>query len=75
LTDINVWRLARGIRIELPLRNDEVIYGLGLQCKHLELNGWRRTLYAASGDDNGAGISHATVPLDKYEGIVKAHFA
>ncbi len=63
LTGIKVWRLARGIRIELPLRNDEVIYGLGLQCKHLEQNGWRRTLYTAPGDDNGTGMSHAPVPF------------
>lgn len=63
LTDIKVWRMVLGIRIELPLGNDEVIYGLGLQCKHLEQNGWRRTLYTASGDDNGAGMSHAPVPF------------
>ncbi len=60
---IKVWRMARGCRIELPLGAGEVIYGLGLQCKHLEQNGWRRTLYAASGDDNGAGMGHAPVPL------------
>jgi alpha-D-xyloside xylohydrolase len=63
LAGIQVWRLARGIRIELPLRADEVIYGLGLQCKHLEQNGWRRTLYTASGDDNGAGMGHAPIPF------------
>lgn len=60
---IKVWRMAPGCRIELPLGAGEVIYGLGLQCKHLEQNGWRRTLYAASGDDNGAGMGHAPVPL------------
>ncbi len=63
LQGIRVWRMARGCRIELPLGNGELIYGLGLQCKHLEQNGWRRTLYTASGDDNGAGMSHAPVPF------------
>lgn len=63
LLGIRVWRTARGCRIELPLGNGEVVYGLGLQCKHLEQNGWRRTLYTASGDDNGAGMSHAPVPF------------
>jgi alpha-D-xyloside xylohydrolase len=60
---ITVWRLARGCRLELPLGNGEVIYGLGLQCKHLVQNGWRRTLFAGSGDDNGKGVSHAPVPF------------
>ncbi len=60
---IHVVRMARGCRIELPLRNDEVIYGLGLQCKHLEQNGCRRTLYTASGDDDGGGMGHAPVPF------------
>ncbi len=63
LQGIKVWRTARGCRIELPLGSGEVVYGLGLQCKHLEQNGWRRTLYTASGDDNGAGMSHAPVPF------------
>ena len=60
---INIWQMARGCRIELPLDTGEVIYGLGLQCKHLEQNGWRRTLYTAPGDNNGAGMSHAPVPF------------
>ncbi|MEI7945306.1 MAG: TIM-barrel domain-containing protein [bacterium] len=63
LKGIKIWRMTRGCRIELPLGNAELIYGLGLQCKHLEQNGWRRTLYTASGDDNGAGMSHAPVPF------------
>ena len=60
---VKFWRMARGCRIELPLSASESIYGLGLQCKHLEQNGWRRTLYTASGDDNGKGMSHAPVPF------------
>ena len=60
---VKVWRLARGCRIELPLGKSEVIYGLGLQCKHLEQNGWQRTLYTAPGDNTGAGMSHAPVPF------------
>lgn len=63
LRGIKVWQMARGVRIELPLKSAEVIYGLGLQCKHLEQNGWRRTLFAASGDDDGKGMSHAPVPF------------
>jgi alpha-D-xyloside xylohydrolase len=60
---IKIVRTARGCRIELPLKSSETIYGLGLQCKHLEQNGWRRTLFAAAGDDNGKGMSHAPVPF------------
>ncbi len=63
LAAIHVVRMARGCRIELPLANSEVIYGLGLQCKHLEQNGWRRTLFAMSGDNDGKGMSHAPVPF------------
>jgi len=63
LKGIKVWQMVRGCRLELPLGNDEVIYGLGLQCKHLEQNGWRRTLYTTPGDNNGAGMSHAPVPF------------
>ena len=60
---IKVWRAARGCRVELPLDDGEVIYGLGLQCKHLVQNGRRRTLYTASGDNDGSGMSHAPVPF------------
>ncbi|MGA2499753.1 MAG: TIM-barrel domain-containing protein, partial [Tepidisphaeraceae bacterium] len=60
---IKIVRMARGCRIELPLASGEIIYGLGLQCKHLEQNGWRRTLFTASGDDNGKGMGHAPVPF------------
>jgi len=63
LRGIKVWSMTRGVRIELPLDKAELIYGLGLQCKHLEENGWRRTLFAASGDDDGKGMSHAPVPF------------
>ena len=64
LTGIKVWQLAGGgCRIQLPLNTNEVIYGLGLQCKQLEQNGRSRTLYAWSGDDNGTGMSHAPVPF------------
>ncbi len=60
---IRVWRLARGCRIELPLGAAETIYGMGLQCRHLEQNGWRRTIYADAGDNDGSGMSHAPVPF------------
>jgi len=60
---IRVWRLARGCRVELPLGAAEVIYGMGLQCRHLEQNGWRRTIYADAGDNDGSGMSHAPVPF------------
>ena len=60
---MHIVRMARGCRIELPLSTGEIIYGLGLQCKHLEQNGWRKTLFAASGDNNGKGMSHAPVPF------------
>ena len=62
LRAIKVWHMARGVRIELPLQKAEMIYGLGLQCKHLEQNGWRRTLSAGAGD-NGKGVGHAPVPF------------
>ncbi len=62
LRGIKVWHMARGVRIELPLQKAEMIYGLGLQCKHLEQNGWRRTLSAGAGD-NGKGACHAPVPF------------
>ncbi len=63
LRGIKIWSMTRGVRIELPLNSGEVIYGLGLQCKHLEQNGWRRMLFAAPGDDSGKGMSHAPVPF------------
>jgi alpha-D-xyloside xylohydrolase len=64
LTGITVWQLTNGgCRIVLPLGANEMIYGLGLQCKHVVQNGLSRTLYAWSGDDNGTGMSHAPVPF------------
>src|SRR5579883_6593 len=60
---ITVWRMNRGCRVELPLASSEMIYGLGLQCKHLAQNGWRRTLFTMAGDNNGKGMSHAPVPF------------
>ena len=60
---ITVWRMNRGCRVELPLASSEMIYGLGLQCKHLAQNGWRRTLFTMAGDNNGKGMSHAPAPF------------
>ena len=60
--NIKVWQLARGLRIELPMEAGEMIYGLGLQCKHLVQNGWYKTLIT-NASDNGKGTSHAPVPF------------
>lgn len=60
LEGIRVWRLKRGCRIELPMKTDEIIYGLGLQCKNLIQNGRSNRLLTAPGDD-AKGAGHAPV--------------
>jgi len=63
VASVKFWRMDRGCRIELPFNNNERIYGLGLQCKSLIQNGWRKTLLCAPSDADSKGKGHAPVPF------------
>ena len=54
---------GRGCRVHLPLADDEMIYGLGLQFKSFEQRGRKKTLRVNADPITDAGDSHAPVPF------------
>ena len=67
LKDIHVTETTRGVRVEVPFRTGEVIYGLGLQCRNLIQNGSRKTLFTTASDSLKGG-SHAPFPFMRAPG-------
>ena len=54
---------TRGLVVTIPLKNDEQIYGLGLQLKSFLQNGKKKTLRVNSDPIYDIGDSHAPVPF------------
>lgn len=63
LSDLKISVRPRGTLIEIPIQKDEKLFGLGLQCKYLIQNGFRKQLQTNATDPDGKGRSHAPVPF------------
>jgi alpha-D-xyloside xylohydrolase len=63
LAAIRGMRTARGCMIQLPLRPDEQIYGLGLQMLSFSQRGKKKTVRVNADPKYDTGDSHAPVPF------------
>ncbi len=53
----------RGVLVRIPVRKDEMIYGLGLQMKGFQLRGCKKLLRVNADPELDTGDSHAPVPF------------
>ncbi len=53
----------RGVIIRIPLKRDEMIYGLGLQMKDFQMRGTKKLLRVNADPEVNTGDSHAPVPF------------
>lgn len=63
IKDISFRRTARGIAIELPLAEDEQLYGLGLNTRSFSLNGRRSWVIPSDNPEAETNESHAPEPF------------
>ncbi|MEH7117142.1 TIM-barrel domain-containing protein [Neobacillus vireti] len=61
--DIQIKETAKGLKIELPLRADEQIYGFGLQLHRMNHTGRKKVIRVNSDPVADTGDSHAPVPF------------
>jgi alpha-D-xyloside xylohydrolase len=61
--DIQIRKTARGLKIELPLKADEQIYGFGLQLHRMNHTGRKKVIRVNSDPVADTGDSHAPVPF------------
>lgn len=61
--EITFRKTARGCLLELPLAEDEQVYGLGLQLKGFNHRQTKKTLRVNADPATNAGDSHAPVPF------------
>jgi alpha-D-xyloside xylohydrolase len=62
LGDIQIRENSRGLVIEIPLRDDEHIYGFGLQMNSFDQKGLRKKPVVNAYPVNNVGYSHAPMP-------------
>ncbi|HEY9194943.1 MAG TPA: hypothetical protein VIM77_01715, partial [Mucilaginibacter sp.] len=62
LNDIRIKQTERGIAVEIPLGNDEHIYGFGLQMNSFDQKGLRKKPVVNAYPVNDVGYSHAPMP-------------
>jgi alpha-D-xyloside xylohydrolase len=60
--DIHIRENERGIVVEIPLMNDEHIYGFGLQMNSFDQRGLRKKPIVNAYPVNNVGYSHAPLP-------------
>ncbi len=53
----------RGVVVRIPLKSDELIYGLGLQMKDFQMRGSKKLLRVNADPELNTGDSHAPVPF------------
>lgn len=63
LNDIRIVTTDRGCQIEVPLADDEQIYGFGLQIETFEQRGLRKRPIVNDNPYGGLGLSHAPQPF------------
>ena len=63
LYDIRIVTTDRGCQIEVPLADDEQIYGFGLQIETFEQRGLRKRPIVNDNPYGGLGLSHAPQPF------------
>lgn len=63
LNDIRIVTTDRGCQIEVPLADDEQIYGFGLQIETFEQRGLRKRPIVNDNPYGGRGLSHAPQPF------------
>jgi alpha-D-xyloside xylohydrolase len=61
--DIQIRKTARGLKIELPLKLEEQIYGFGLQLHRMNHTGRKKVIRVNSDPVADTGDSHAPVPF------------
>ncbi|QYR23106.1 DUF5110 domain-containing protein [Paenibacillus sp. sptzw28] len=62
-SEISIHHTARGVKIELPLRAEEQIYGFGLQLHRVNHTGRKKVMRVNSDPVTDTGDSHAPVPF------------
>lgn len=53
----------RGVIVRIPIKGDELIYGLGLQMKDFQMRGSKKLLRVNADPELNTGDSHAPVPF------------
>lgn len=53
----------RGVVIRIPIKKDEMVYGLGLQMKDFQMRGSKKLLRVNADPELNTGDSHAPVPF------------
>ncbi|MDR6944055.1 glycoside hydrolase family 31 protein [Mucilaginibacter pocheonensis] len=62
LNEVKIKQTDRGIIVEIPLANDEHIYGFGLQMNSFDQKGLRKKPVVNAYPVNNVGYSHAPMP-------------
>ena len=62
LDDVKIEQTARGVVVEIPISEDEHIYGFGLQMNSFDQKGLRKKPVVNAYPVNNVGYSHAPMP-------------